>query len=98
MSAKGRLDQAETPRAGEVRSEDLSIRIVTAEQEFALLRSSWNALLQRSSENVPFLTHEWMGAWWVAFSAGRAMYLVTAWIGADLVGIAPLLVDQHGSG
>lgn len=98
MSAKGRLDRAETPRAGEVRSDDLSIRIVTTEHEFALLRSSWNALLQRSSENVPFLTHEWMGAWWVAFSAGRAMYLVTAWLGADLVGIAPLLVDQHGSG
>jgi CelD/BcsL family acetyltransferase involved in cellulose biosynthesis len=98
VSAKGQVDQAETPRATEVRSDDLSIRIVTTEPEFALLRSSWNALLQRSSENVPFLTHEWMGAWWIAFSAGRAMYLVTAWLGADLVGIAPLLVDQHGSG
>ena len=54
------------------------------------LREPWDALLTHAIDNTPFLTHEWLTAWWGAFGSQRSMYIVTVWHGEQLVAVAPL--------
>ncbi|MFN3741963.1 MAG: GNAT family N-acetyltransferase [Anaerolineales bacterium] len=54
----------------------------------------WNALLEKSQTDVPFLRFEFQLAWWEGLGGGEwsqaELALITAWDGDELVGIAPL--------
>jgi CelD/BcsL family acetyltransferase involved in cellulose biosynthesis/peptidoglycan/xylan/chitin deacetylase (PgdA/CDA1 family) len=57
------------------------------------LSDSWNALLADSTSNTIFLTWEWAEAWWKNYGAGRPLFVLSAWEGNSLEGIAPFFVE-----
>lgn len=65
--------------------------------EFLALRSEWNALLNRSVTNEPFLLWEWIYSWWQAFRDERNELLIL--VGRDsngrIVGIAPFYKEKR---
>lgn len=42
-----------------------------------------------------FQTYQWFESWWRAFGHDRELFLVTAWDGDRLTGIAPMMIDQR---
>jgi peptidoglycan/xylan/chitin deacetylase (PgdA/CDA1 family)/CelD/BcsL family acetyltransferase involved in cellulose biosynthesis len=61
--------------------------------ELRQLRDEWNRLLEQSCSDTIFLTWEWCEAWWSAYGGSRSLFVLSAWEGAELVGIAPFYVD-----
>src|SRR5512137_2088040 len=60
-------------------------------QAFTALADEWNALLHRSSTDVPFLTLEWQSTWWQHFGYSDLLLLYASRDEAGaLCGIAPL--------
>jgi peptidoglycan/xylan/chitin deacetylase (PgdA/CDA1 family)/CelD/BcsL family acetyltransferase involved in cellulose biosynthesis len=71
------------------------MRIVLHESldELQRLGDDWNRLLEQSCSGTIFLTWEWCEAWWKAYGGGRSLFVLSAWEGTELVGIAPFYVD-----
>jgi CelD/BcsL family acetyltransferase involved in cellulose biosynthesis len=59
----------------------------------------WNALLNQSITDTPFLRHEYQSAWWQHRGGGEwknaQLLLVSAREGDALVGIAPLFIAEY---
>jgi CelD/BcsL family acetyltransferase involved in cellulose biosynthesis len=62
---------------------------------FEALRDAWNLLLQKNPHRDAFLTWEWLFAWWKHYGKPRELWLITAWIAEELVGIAPLMLEER---
>jgi CelD/BcsL family acetyltransferase involved in cellulose biosynthesis/peptidoglycan/xylan/chitin deacetylase (PgdA/CDA1 family) len=62
------------------------------------LSRQWNDLLTDSASNTIFLTWEWMEAWWKNYGSNRSLFVLSAWEGDSLEGVAPLFVDQPSRG
>jgi CelD/BcsL family acetyltransferase involved in cellulose biosynthesis/peptidoglycan/xylan/chitin deacetylase (PgdA/CDA1 family) len=62
--------------------------------ELQALRELWNPLLFQSISDTVFLTWEWCAAWWKNYGAGRRLFVLAAWEGKEVVGIAPFYVDE----
>jgi len=62
-------------------------------EELEPLAERWNQLLARSRSDTIFLTWEWCRAWWKAYGGGRSVFVLTAWQGQELVGVAPFYKD-----
>ena len=66
------------------------------------LETEWNALIERSITNVPFIRHEYLRTWWQTRGGGEwpqaELALVTAHRSGQLVGIAPLFKAAHPEG
>jgi CelD/BcsL family acetyltransferase involved in cellulose biosynthesis len=75
---------------GEVRT-----RTITDYNEFASLDREWDALVEQSGLDYPFVYHAWLSAWWRAFGAGRPMHVITVRKGGTLIGAAPLMVTEQ---
>jgi len=60
---------------------------------FAALRQAWNPLVQASAVNTVFATWEWQKVWWDSFGAGHELHLLALREGAELVGLAPFMVE-----
>ena len=73
----------------------MRIQVCASAEQLAQLRDPWNALLAQAPENTPFLTHEWITAWWRAFGSGLSMYVITAWQDDELVAVAPLAYTKQ---
>jgi CelD/BcsL family acetyltransferase involved in cellulose biosynthesis/peptidoglycan/xylan/chitin deacetylase (PgdA/CDA1 family) len=58
------------------------------------LAEDWNRLLSQSSVDTIFLTWEWCAAWWKTYGGGRSLFVLTAWEGSELVGVAPFYRDE----
>jgi CelD/BcsL family acetyltransferase involved in cellulose biosynthesis len=65
---------------------------------FTALREPWNALLADSTANGPFLTWEWLSAWWSHLAEAARLQILAAWDGDALVGIAPFVVTESAFG
>lgn len=63
-------------------------------EEVQALAPEWNRLLAASASDTLFLTWEWCEAWWKNYGAGRPLYVLAAYDGNQLAGIAPLYVDK----
>ena len=61
---------------------------------FGDLRADWQALLQASGADSPFLTWEWLHAWWTHLREGRGLQLLTVRASDRLIGIAPLSISR----
>ena len=72
-------------------------RVETTET-FRTLRRPWNALLVDSAVNGPFVTWEWLFAWWSHMAGSARLRILTAWEGNLLVGIAPFVVTESAFG
>jgi len=71
----------------------MEIRLLSDIRAFESLRDAWNLLLQKNSVQDAFLTWEWLYAWWKHYKKDRELWLVTAWISNELVGVAPLMLE-----
>ena len=72
-----------------------SVEMVDGLREFEALRPEWNELLGASATAGPFLTWEWMYAWWTHLRERSRLNLFVVRIGGELVGIAPLRVTRR---
>lgn len=63
-------------------------------QDVQGLSDRWNSLLTESSSNTIFLTWEWLEAWWNNYGRDRALFVLSAWEGDSLEGLAPLFLDR----
>jgi len=64
-------------------------------EAFGSLRDAWNLLLQNNPVQDAFLTWEWLYTWWKHYGKPRELWLITAWIAEELVGIAPLMLEER---
>jgi CelD/BcsL family acetyltransferase involved in cellulose biosynthesis len=62
--------------------------------DFALLKDSWNDLLQRSGHTV-FSTWKWLFTWWKHFGDNRHLLILLAFEDNKLIGIAPLMYSVY---
>src|SRR2546427_4076972 len=58
------------------------------------LSDQWNRLLATSASNTIFLTWEWTEAWWKNYGSGRPLFILSAWEGNSLEGLAPFYVER----
>ena len=61
--------------------------------ELQEVREYWNPLLSRSASDTVFLTWQWCAAWWKSYGGHRRLWVLAAWEGKILVGIAPFYLD-----
>lgn len=75
----------------------LATHTVRSSIELAAARGPWSALLARSGSDHPFLSPEWLLAWWRVWGSrdGRRLRAVLVRDGERLVGLAPLLARDH---
>lgn len=64
------------------------------------LRDEWNALLQESVSNVPFLQFDYLKTWWKHLGGGEwqqpvQLFIITARENGSLAGIAPLFLSER---
>ena len=58
---------------------------------FAALRPHWDGLLAASGANNPFLTFEWLHAWWANLGGNARLQTIALWSDTELIAIAPLM-------
>jgi CelD/BcsL family acetyltransferase involved in cellulose biosynthesis len=58
---------------------------------FAALRPHWDGLLAASGGNNPFLTFEWLHAWWTNLQGDAALQTIAVWSDNELIALAPLM-------
>jgi hypothetical protein len=73
-------------------SASLTVRAITAREEWSRLRPVWNDLLLRSPSPTVFLTYEWLSTWWdcLAGPSSSLLILVVEREG-DIVAVAPMM-------
>src|SRR4030067_972031 len=74
----------------------MKIKIIKSTEELVALAQEWNALLKESADNVIYLTHEWIMAWWNSFGNGSRLNVIAVYNGSGrLVGIAPMMFTKN---
>jgi CelD/BcsL family acetyltransferase involved in cellulose biosynthesis len=69
------------------------VNIIEDVERFTALTPEWNELLRASSADCPFLTAEWLQAWWVQVAGARQLHIITVRDEDQrLIAIAPLMV------
>lgn len=76
----------------------LRISVIEDGSGFTSLRPQWDELLSVSAANGPFLTWEWLYAWWTHLAGTARLHVIAAWSGDTLAGIAPFVVTQSAFG
>jgi CelD/BcsL family acetyltransferase involved in cellulose biosynthesis len=69
--------------------------IVDPKRAFGPEADAWREMLGASAVDNPFLTPEWLGAWWSAYQRGRRPAIVFARRGRTLAGIFPLQIAHE---
>jgi CelD/BcsL family acetyltransferase involved in cellulose biosynthesis len=64
-------------------------------QEFKELQYEWDVLLNTRLQKTVFLTWEWLYTWWKHNEKNKALWLLTARHGNQLVGVAPLILRKE---
>ena len=78
-----------------VAADSLAVEIVTEEKVFFDLEPVWNDLVERAGIDHPFLTYEWMRAWWESFGAGRTLHILVVTADGQPIAIAPLMLTRE---
>lgn len=73
----------------------LRIDEITTPAALADFAAEWNAVLDASGIDHPFLTHEWITCWWESYGTGSEMYVLVARRDGAAVGIAPLMITRE---
>lgn len=77
-------------------AQDAVVDVIADVRAFHAMREQWNALLDASGAWNPFLTWEWMSAWWSHLHDTATLNIVTVRSGGRLIAIAPLMVVRRG--
>lgn len=72
-------------------SQKIKVELIQDETVLEGMQAVWEDLHQSSPLRDAFLTWEWFSAWWKLYHHGRDLWLVAAWRGNQLVGLAPLM-------
>jgi CelD/BcsL family acetyltransferase involved in cellulose biosynthesis len=72
------------------------VEVIGDARAFAEMRQEWSALLDASGSWNPFLTWEWMWAWWTHLRGAATLNIVTVRSGGELIAIAPLMIVRRG--
>jgi CelD/BcsL family acetyltransferase involved in cellulose biosynthesis len=73
------------------------VELIDNSARFDAMQTEWNELLGASSAESPFLTWEWLNAWWTHLKAGRRLALLTVrdeGRGSPLMAVAPLCASR----
>lgn len=81
----------------------MKLKILNSLAELKNIADQWNRLLEKSTNNIPFLRYEYLTTWWQTLGGGEwqsgDLYVVTAWDEQDeLIGIAPLFQTTNLDG
>jgi CelD/BcsL family acetyltransferase involved in cellulose biosynthesis len=68
----------------------LTVACVQDAEAFAALRGEWAELLHSSGRSNPFLTWEWLHAWWVHFGNAHGLRLLVVRDDGQLIAVVPL--------
>ena len=68
----------------------MQCKLIREPSAFWALEADWDSLLHRSQCDNFFLNWVWVSNWWRAFGAVYELWLIVAYEGGNLVGIAPL--------
>jgi CelD/BcsL family acetyltransferase involved in cellulose biosynthesis len=71
-----------------------AIRVEAVDTAWGLttLRSQWNGLLRASTADGPFLTWEWLHAWWTHLAGAGSLSIIAVRDNDELIAIAPFRV------
>lgn len=72
----------------------MTIEIIDSADRFEAIRPEWTELLASSPAESPFLTWEWLFAWWTHFGAGRRLAIVAVRNREQLIAVAPLCASR----
>ncbi|HKF04028.1 MAG TPA: GNAT family N-acetyltransferase [Candidatus Sulfotelmatobacter sp.] len=72
----------------------MKIELHTSLHDLRSLSDEWNRLLAESCSDTIFLTWQWCEAWWKAYGGGRSLFVLSAWEGSELIGVAPFYVEK----
>lgn len=76
--------------------EKIIIKVTDKCSDFESLRDEWRQLSEKSDVSPLFLSWEWQYSWWKTWSnrLSLTLFLLKAYKGDELVGIAPLYIDN----
>ena len=69
-----------------------TIQVIEDPREFSSLDDEWRELLHSSDSANPFLTWEWLNAWWLHFGSPGALRVIVVRSGDTPIAIAPLRI------
>jgi CelD/BcsL family acetyltransferase involved in cellulose biosynthesis len=72
------------------------ITVIRDVASFHRLREEWTGLLDASGSWNPFLSWEWMWAWWTHLRRNAVLHIITVRDGDRLIAIAPLMAVRRG--
>ena len=75
----------------------LTVRLITDVRAWREMEQSWNALLSVSESNCPFLTHQWLTAWWEVHGQSATLFVLSVEDASALVGAIPLYAEKRAS-
>jgi CelD/BcsL family acetyltransferase involved in cellulose biosynthesis len=70
------------------------IELIDSPERFTALRAEWTELLGASAAESPFLTWEWLNAWWTHLCDSKRLAIVAVREGEQLIAIAPLCASR----
>jgi CelD/BcsL family acetyltransferase involved in cellulose biosynthesis len=76
----------------------LTVDTIDNARDFAALQPEWNPLLAASAADCPFLTWEWLHAWWMHLNGSARLQLFVVRDAEEVVAIAPFLIVRHRLG
>jgi CelD/BcsL family acetyltransferase involved in cellulose biosynthesis len=59
------------------------------------LEGAWTSLLNLSHRHSVFQTYAWNRCWWNAFRGSHELFVILAYAGSRLIGIAPMMICTH---
>ncbi len=74
---------------------DLRLDVVDDYPGLLALEGGWNDFVEKMGNASPFVSHAWVASWWHHFGDGMNLYIVVAWRGNQIVGIAPLMSSRE---
>ncbi|MBE9528968.1 MAG: GNAT family N-acetyltransferase [Proteobacteria bacterium] len=91
------LTKDDTKQVVDIKKRELdTVEVISNFEAFVELASEWNSLLDKSSANCLFLTHEWLSNWWLSYHAKRqesSLAIITVREAGVLVGAAPIMLN-----
>ena len=76
-------------------SSEIRVDVIDTAWGFTALRSEWNALLRTSTADGPFLTWEWLSAWWKQLAGSASLKIVAVRDRDQLIALAPFRLVSH---
>ena len=67
------------------------VETVSDYRGFLALEPAWNALMEASGIDHPFLEHAWVRTWWECFGADSRLHILVLKEADEIVAIAPLI-------